>query len=195
MSAACGAVRTGVVRRSLRRRFQYFSIFAICFLLTGEAVLMVWPNSLTRWADGKSDGVAGSGIMLATTPTTVDPLVRSVAPPHISGIGPLDRIRNVPENAISMPWKYLDMNSAKTVVQVLFAAGDGYCVRPLGVALLTRAQGVTLIILSTRAPAYACPASLRAEYGTVRLDRPLGSQALLHAPVDPAWPGAILDTL
>jgi hypothetical protein len=100
-------------------------------------------------------------------------------------------LTQTPAHALSMPWHLLDISADGTVVDVIYAQGNGGCVLPAGFAIAQTADAVVLEAVSTTdTRQQACADVFRSGRATITLPTPVGGStgtALEHAKVDGAW--------
>lgn len=96
---------------------------------------------------------------------------------------------------ISMPWRFVSIDSGATSLNVLYVAGDGSCITPVGFEVEETASYVEVWAWSRSNGALACGGGAVRAAGIVNLPEPIGTRALIHAQVDPAWrsPGFLAD--
>jgi hypothetical protein len=96
---------------------------------------------------------------------------------------PVNLTNTEPGGAVeSRPWGFLKLLSGGRSVLVVYTVGDG-CSQPLGFRVQQGRNAVELTSLVTHAGG-ACSQPAIIGYGIVRLDQPLRSRSLLHAPVN-----------
>jgi hypothetical protein len=144
-------------------------------------------------------------IGIAYVSTRGDGNTRNTALPTLSTSGTTrDRLRPVPSSEItaakkraqaipttsatrgamllSMHWQFVALLDGGRTILVSYAAGDG-CDRTLGFHVQQGSNAVELTALS-QVDHGSCTQPLNFLTGTITLDRPLGSRALLHATTD-----------
>lgn len=90
--------------------------------------------------------------------------------------------------SVSMPWKLLAINEPGTKLQIKYAEGDGYCVKPRGIVVAETNGSVTITPVSMRTSTDEyCPAMLVTHYAVITLSAPLAQRALIHPPVAKDW--------
>lgn len=88
----------------------------------------------------------------------------------------------------SMPWKFQSLSADGRVLTIVYAAGDGSCTTPVGIAVEQTSTYVALEPISwTDRTQQACPSVFVPGRAVITLDTPLGTRALLHPQVDQKW--------
>jgi len=90
----------------------------------------------------------------------------------------------------AMPWKFQALSADQRTITIIYVAGDGSCVRPVGVVVAQSKNFVALSPYSSTNADHACADMLVLARATVTLSAPLGSRELLHPVIDPAWQSA-----
>ena len=93
-----------------------------------------------------------------------------------------------------MPWRFLSLSPDGRELTFAYAAGDGDCTKPVGVAVSeTSSQVIVEPVAHTDLSQSACADSEMIKRASVTLARPLGRRQLLHPVLPAGW--AVLSRL
>ena len=168
------------------RRWQPPVAAAIAVLIVAAAAtfLAAPPHSATSFLAAPRHSATSN--VLATAGTTADPLTPA-SPADIAvalkGAVPVRlSTRSVGGKIVSMHWQFLALLDAGRTILVTYLVGDP-CDTGLGFRVQQSANAVELTALTE--VGLGCQQSLIEGFGTIHLDRPLGSRKLLHPPTSP----------
>ena len=115
-----------------------------------------------------------------------DPLTSSASPVGMASPTPAPTVSGSSADALlSLPWRLVGIDGNR--LTILYVAGDGSCVLPVGIQLAQTTDQVEVWARSRRAGGQQCPDRLVRGIAYVDFAEPLGHRVLLHAPVDREW--------
>jgi hypothetical protein len=122
------------------------------------------------------------------TSASPDPLASAAVPIGMASPTPAPIVSGPSADALlSLPWRLVALDGNR--LTILYVAGDGSCVLPVGIQVAETTDQVEVWARSRRAGGQQCPDRLVRGVAYVDLAELLGRRVLLHAPVEREWAG------